>query len=105
MTELPTIKPVLDRLLVERIKESEVTPEGIYDPNANKDKPQLGKVLDVGPGVTDDNGKLVPNCAKAGEVVLFGKYSYSDVTVGGKEYLMLRNDEVWGIVENYEGGE
>ena len=102
MDKLPEIIPVHDRILVRRLPEEEKTISGVYIPDAAKDRPQLGKVLAVGPGRTDDNGKLIPCGCEVGDVILFGKYSYTDISLGGQEFLMLRSDELWGIVTNYE---
>ena len=102
MDKLPEIIPVHDRILVRRLPEEEKTISGVYIPDSGKDRPQLGKVLAVGPGRIDDNGKLIPCGCEKGDIILFGRYSYTDVELGGQSFLMLRSDELWGIVKNYE---
>ena len=95
------IRPLRDRLIVKRIEEGEQkSAGGIIIPDAAKEKPQEGKVLAVGKGKVNDDGKVLPLDVKAGDRILFGKYSGSDVTVDGEECLILREEEVLGIVES-----
>jgi chaperonin GroES len=92
-------RPLHDRILVERIESEEVTSGGIILPDTAKEKPQQGKVISVGPGKKAEDGKLIPMDVKAGDTILFGKYAGSDIKMEGKEYLIMREDDVLGIVE------
>lgn len=92
-------RPLHDRILVERIESEEVTTGGIILPDTAKEKPQQGKVIAVGPGKKSEDGKLIPMDVKAGDTILFGKYAGSDIKMEGKEYLIMREDDVLGIVE------
>jgi chaperonin GroES len=93
------IRPLQDRLLVKRIAEEEKTKGGIIIPDTAKEKPVEGEVVAVGSGKTDDKGKQHPLTVKAGDRVLFGKYSGQEITVDGVEHLILREDEVLGVIE------
>ena len=93
------IKPLGDRILVRRIKEEERTKGGIIIPDTAKEKPQEGKVVSVGKGKYGDDGKLIPIEVKAGDKILFGKYSGSEVKLDGEEHMIMREDEVLGILE------
>ena len=90
------IRPLGDRLLVKRVKEEEKTKGGIIIPDTAKEKPQEGKVVAVGKGKMTEAGKLVAPEVKAGDTILFGKYSGSEVTVDGEEHLIMREDDVHG---------
>jgi len=92
-------RPLHDRILVERIESEEVTSGGIILPDTAKEKPQQGKVIAVGPGKRSEDGKLIPMDVKTGDTILFGKYAGSDIKMEGKEYLIMREDDVLGIVE------
>ena len=95
------IRPLHDRLIVKRIEEQEQkSAGGIIIPDSAKEKPQEGKVLAVGKGKTNDEGKTIPLDVKAGDRILFGKYSGSEIKVEGEECLILREDEVLGIIES-----
>ncbi len=95
------IRPLHDRLIVKRIEEQEQkSAGGIIIPDTAKEKPQEGKVLAVGKGKTNDDGKTIPLDVKAGDRILFGKYSGSEIKVDGEECLILREDEVLGIIES-----
>ena len=95
------IRPLHDRLIVKRIEEGEQKSSGgIIIPDTAKEKPQEGKVLAVGKGKTNDDGKTIPLDVKAGDRILFGKYSGSEIKVDGEECLILREDEVLGIIES-----
>src|SRR5207247_3751134 len=87
------IRPLHDRLLVERLEEKEVKQGGIIIPDTAKEKPQEGKVIAVGNGKVTDEGKKVPLDVKAGDKILFGKYSGSEVKLDDKEYLIMRSEE------------
>ena len=93
------IRPLGDRILVKRIKEEERTKGGIIIPDTAKEKPQEGKVVAVGKGKHDDNGKLIPLEVKAGDKILFGKYSGSEVKIDGEEHLIVREDDILGILD------
>jgi chaperonin GroES len=92
-------RPLGDRVLVRRIEEEEKTKGGIIIPDTAKEKPQEGKVIAVGKGKINDDGKVVPLTVKAGDKILFGKYSGSEVKVDGNEYLIMREDDILGIIE------
>jgi chaperonin GroES len=91
-------RPLHDRVLIERINE-EVTKGGIVIPDNAKEKPSQGKVLAVGPGKLDANGKIIPLNVKAGDKVIFGKYSGTDITVDGKDLTVMREEDIVGIIE------
>ncbi len=93
------IRPLHDRILVKRIEEGEVKKGGIIIPDTAKEKPQEGKVIAVGNGKVTDEGKKIPLDVKAGDRILFGKYSGSEVKVEDEEYLILREEDVLGIIE------
>ena len=94
------IRPLHDRLIVKRVEEQEQkSAGGIIIPDSAKEKPQEGKVLAVGKGKTNDDGKTIPLDVKAGDRILFGKYSGSEIKVDGEECLILREEEVLGIIE------
>ena len=92
------VKPLRDRIIVRRIEEQEKTKGGIVIPDTAKEKPQQGKVIAVGAGRTED-GKVLPLDVKAGDTVLFAKYSGTEIKLDGEEHLILREDDVLGIVE------
>ena len=93
------IRPLHDRLLVERLEEKEIKKGGIIIPDTAKEKPQEGKVIAVGTGKVTDEGKKIPLDVKAGDKILFGKYSGSEVKIDDKEYLIMREDDVLAILE------
>ncbi len=93
------IRPLHDRLLVERLEEKEVKKGGIIIPDTAKEKPQEAKVIAVGNGKVTDEGKKVPLDVKAGDKILFGKYSGSEVKLDDKEYLIMREEDVLAILE------
>jgi chaperonin GroES len=93
------IRPLHDRILVKRIEEQEVKKGGIIIPDTAKEKPQEGKVVAVGTGKVNEEGKKIPLDVKAGDRILFGKYSGSEVKVEDEEYLILREEDVLGIVD------
>ena len=94
-----TIRPLHDRVLVKRIEESETRIGGIIIPDSAKEKPSQGEVIAVGDGKMLEDGKRAAVDVKAGDRILYGKYSGSDIRVDGEEYLIVREDEVLGIVE------
>ncbi len=93
------IRPLHDRILVKRIEEGEVKKGGIIIPDTAKEKPQEGKVIAVGNGKVTEEGKKIPLDVKAGDRILFGKYSGSEVKVEDEEYLILREEDVLGIID------
>jgi len=93
------IRPLNDRVLVLRIEEEEKTSGGIIIPDTAKEKPQEGKVVAVGPGKLDDDGKRIPLEVKKNDRVLFGKYSGTDIKIDGVEHLIMREDDILGIIE------
>jgi len=93
------IRPLGDRLLVKRLEEEEKSKGGIIIPDSAKEKPQEGKVVAVGKGKMLEDGKMVPLEIKAGDKILFGKYAGTDVKIEGEEHLIMREDDVLGIIE------
>lgn len=93
------LQPLHDRIIVEAAPKEEKTAGGIILPDSAQEKPLRGTVLAVGPGKTQDNGKRTPVDVKAGETVLYGKYSGTEVTVDGKDYVILRADDVLAVVD------
>jgi chaperonin GroES len=92
------VRPLADRILVRRIEEQETVRGGIIIPDTAKEKPQEGEVVAVGPGRKTEEGKLIPLDVKKGDRVLIGKYSGTDVKIDGTEYVILREDEVLGVL-------
>jgi chaperonin GroES len=93
------LTPLHDRIVVRRIEESETTRGGIIIPDSAKDKPQEGEVIAVGKGKSNDEGKVFPLDVKAGNRILFGKYSGTEIKIDGEEFLIMREEEVLGILE------
>ncbi|HZO39830.1 MAG TPA: co-chaperone GroES [Methylomirabilota bacterium] len=93
------VRPLHDRIMVERLEEQEVRRGGIIIPDTAKEKPQEGKVVAVGTGKVGDDGKKIPLDVKAGNKILFGKYSGSEVKIDDKEYLIMREEDVLAILE------
>jgi|ERR1700680_630343 chaperonin GroES len=94
------IRPLYDRIVVKRIEDdTEKTAGGLFIPDSAKEKPQQGEVVSVGQGKRNEDGKLIPLDVKAGDRILFGKYSGSDIKVDGEEYMIMREDEVLGVLE------
>jgi chaperonin GroES len=93
------IRPLHDRVVVKRIEEGETKRGGLFIPDSAKEKPQQGEVVAVGKGKRTEEGKLIPLDLKAGDRILFGKYSGNDITIDGTEYLIMREDEVLGVLE------
>ena len=93
------IRPLQDRLLVKRVDEDETTAGGIIIPDTAKEKPQEGRVVAAGSGKTGDDGKLVALEVKKGDRILFSKYAGTEVNVEGEEHLIIREDDVLGILE------
>jgi chaperonin GroES len=93
------IRPLQDRILVKRIEEGEKTKGGIIIPDTAKEKPQEGKVVAVGKGKVGDDGKVQALDVKKGDKVLIGKYSGTEVNIEGEEHLIIREDDVLGVIE------
>jgi len=93
------IKPLADRLVVRPVEEQEAKKGGIIIPDTAKEKPQQGEVMEVGPGRTTEDGKRVTLEVKKGDKVLYGRYSGTEITLNGSEYLILREADVFAIVE------
>jgi chaperonin GroES len=93
------VRPLHDRILVKRLEEGDVKHGSIIIPDTAKEKPQEGKVIAVGNGKLNDEGKRLPLDVKAGDRVLFGKYSGSEVRIGDEEYLILREEDILGILD------
>jgi chaperonin GroES len=94
------IRPLQDRVIVKRLAEEEKTKGGIIIPDTAKEKPQEGKVVAVGKGKVNDDGKLIALDVKVGDKILFGKYSGSEVKLNGEEHLIMREDDILGVVES-----
>lgn len=94
------VKPLADRILVRRLEEEEKTKGGIIIPDTAKEKPIQGKVIAVGKGKLTEDGKLIQLEVKAGDKVLFGKYAGTEVKIEGEEHLIMREDDVLGIIED-----
>ena len=92
------IRPLHDRVVVKRIEESETMLNGLYIPDSAKEKPQQGEVVAVGNGKRDEQGKVHALDVKVGDRILFGKYSGSDIKLNGNEYLIMREDEILGVL-------
>ena len=93
------LTPLHDRIVVRRIEEAETTRGGIIIPDSAKDKPQEGEVISVGKGKSNEDGKVFPLDVKAGDRILFGKYSGTDIKIDGEDFLIMREEEVLGILE------
>ena len=92
-------RPLHDRILIKRIEEKEAVKGGIIIPDTAKEKPQEGEVIAVGNGKMSEDGKVIPLDVKAGDRILFGKYSGSEIKMDDEEYLILKEEEVLGVVE------
>jgi chaperonin GroES len=93
------IRPLQDRVIVKRLEEEEKTKGGIIIPDTAKEKPQEGKVIAVGKGKVTEEGKVIPLDVKVGDKILFGKYSGSEIKIGGEEHLIMREEDILGIIE------
>jgi chaperonin GroES len=92
-------RPLHDRVAIRRLEGEEKTKGGIIIPDTVKEKPQEGEVIAVGPGARDESGKLVPLDLKAGDIVLFGKWSGSEVKIGDQELLIMKESDIMGVIE------
>jgi chaperonin GroES len=93
------IRPLGDRIIIKRVEEEEKSKGGIIIPDTAKEKPQEGKVIAIGKGKLNDDGKLIPLEVKVGDRVLFGKYSGTEIKLLGDDHLIIREDDVLGIIE------
>ena len=93
------VKPLGDRVLVQAIEQDEVKKGGIIIPDTAKEKPQEGKVIAIGTGKRDDDGKLIPFQVKKGDRVLISKYGGTEIKIDGKDYLIMREDDILGVIE------
>ncbi len=91
-------KPLHDRVLVERVEAEEKTAGGIIIPDNAKEKPQQGKVIATGTGAVNDNGHITPLAVKAGDTILFGKWSGTEIKLDGKDYLIMKESDILGIL-------
>ena len=99
------IRPLHDRIIVQRLEEGEQKIGGIIIPDSAKEKPQQGKVIAAGNGKINDDGKRVPLDVKAGDTILFGKYSGQEIKLDGEEYLIMREDDVLAVIDSSEDDE
>lgn len=93
------IRPLQDRVIVKRIEEEEKTKGGIIIPDTAKEKPQEGRVVAVGKGKVNEDGKITPLDIKVNDRVLFGKYAGSEINIDGEEHLIMREDDILGVIE------
>jgi chaperonin GroES len=93
------VRPLHDRLIIQRLEEGEQNVGGIIIPDSAKEKPQQGKVIAAGNGKTKDDGTRTPLDVKAGDLILFGKYSGQEIKLDGEEYIIMREEEVLGVVD------
>jgi chaperonin GroES len=93
------VRPLHDRVIVERIEETEQRVGGIIIPDTAKEKPQQGKIIAAGKGRIEKDGKVTPLDVKAGDTILFGKYAGQEIKIDGNEYLIMREEEVLGVIE------
>ncbi len=93
------IRPLGDRVMIKRVAEEEKTKGGIIIPDTAKEKPQEGKVIAVGKGKVNDDGKLTPLDVKVGDSILFGKYSGTEIKLNGEEHLIMREEDILGVIE------
>jgi chaperonin GroES len=93
------IRPLQDRVIVKRIAEEEKTKGGIIIPDTAKEKPQEAKIVAVGKGKTNDDGKTIPLQVKVGDRILFSKYSGSEIKIDGEEHLIMREEDILGVIE------
>ena len=93
------IRPLQDRVIVKRIEEEEKSKGGIIIPDTAKEKPQEGKVIAVGKGKVNDDGKITPLDIKVNDRILFGKYSGTEINIDGQEHLIMREEDILGVIE------
>ncbi len=93
------IRPLGDRILVKRVDNAEKTASGLYIPDSAQEKPQQGKVISVGKGRCKENGTILPVDLKAGDTIIFGKYSGHEVKVDSEDFIIMREEDVYGVLE------
>ncbi|HKZ17132.1 MAG TPA: co-chaperone GroES [Geobacteraceae bacterium] len=93
------LRPLQDRIIVKRLEEENVTAGGILIPDTAKEKPQRGEIMAVGKGKVTEDGKVLPIDVKVGDKVLFGKYAGTEVKIDGQDYLIMREDDILGVIE------
>ncbi len=93
------LRPLQDRIIVKRLEEENKTSGGIYIPDTAKEKPQKGEIIAVGKGKLTEDGKLLPVDVKVGDKVLFGKYAGTEIKIDGIDYLIMREDDILGVIE------
>ncbi len=93
------LRPLQDRIIVKRVEEETKTAGGIFIPETAKEKPQKGEIVAVGNGKKTEDGKVIPLDVKVGEKVLFGKYAGTEIKIEGAEYLIMREDDILGVME------
>jgi len=93
------LRPLQDRIIVKRLEEENKTSGGIYIPDTAKEKPQKGEIIAVGKGKLTEDGKLLPVDVKVGDKVLFGKYAGTEIKIDGVDYLIMREDDILGVIE------
>jgi chaperonin GroES len=93
------IRPLQDRVIIKRVEEEEKTKGGIIIPDTAKEKPQEGRVVAVGKGKVDDDGKIIPLEVKVNDRILFGKYSGTEINIDGDEHLIIREEDILGIID------
>jgi chaperonin GroES len=93
------LRPLQDRIIVKRLEEETMTAGGLYIPDTAKEKPQKGEIVAVGKGKVTEDGKVIPVDVKVGEKVLFGKYAGTEIKIDGVDYLIMREDDILGVIE------
>ena len=93
------VRPLHDRIIVKRVEEESKSKGGIIIPDTAKEKPQEGKVIAVGKGKVTEDGKVIPLDVKVGDKILFGKYSGTEIKIGGEEHLIMREEDILGVIE------
>ncbi|HOP40349.1 MAG TPA: co-chaperone GroES [Geobacteraceae bacterium] len=93
------LRPLQDRIIVKRLEEENMTAGGLYIPDTAKEKPQKGEIIAVGKGKVTEDGKVIPVDLKVGDKVLFGKYAGTEIKIDGVDYLIMREDDILGVIE------
>ncbi|MDD2318931.1 MAG: co-chaperone GroES [Geobacteraceae bacterium] len=93
------LRPLQDRIIVKRLEEENMTAGGLYIPDTAKEKPQKGEIVAVGKGKLTEDGKVIPVDLKTGDKVLFGKYAGTEIKIDGVDYLIMREDDILGVIE------
>jgi chaperonin GroES len=93
------LRPLQDRIIVKRLEEENMTAGGLYIPDTAKEKPQKGEIVAVGKGKISEDGKVIPVDLKVGDKVLFGKYAGTEIKIDGSDYLIMREDDILGVIE------